>query len=225
MGVRDIGSTRMRTSLAAAATSRAARSAVVAAARGVNAATRGLQLSAGEFKSVDTNVAMAANVTTSVQLLNGIARGDDINQRNGREVTMKSIQLKGFMMATAGTGADQLIRTLIVYDRQTNAAALTALQVLTLADPIAPRNLENRRRFKILWDKTATINAASEPGTMRYFEWYRRLAHPITFNTDGGATVAAITTGSLYAITIGTNAVGATAGYSQFNCRIRYVDN
>lgn len=138
-----------------------------AVAAGPNVAQRGLALSTGEFKSVDTVLSQPIDQTGAVTLVNGIARGDEINERNGRELTMRSIQFNARAYATAGTGADQVGRVLIVYDRQTNAAALTGAQVLSTFDTNAPRNLENRRRFKILKDWRFPINAAGESGSHR----------------------------------------------------------
>lgn len=180
----------------------------------------------GEFKSVDVNADMACDTTSSVQLLNGIARGDEINERNGREITIMSIQLNALFKATAATGTDQQQRLLIVYDRQTNAAACTFAQVVSTAGVLTPRNLENRRRFKILFDRTFVISqtVAAEPGNQMICKFYRRLRLPVTFNSGDAGTVADITTGSLYAIAYGGNVAGATAGTISVNCRIRYQD-
>lgn len=195
------------------------------AASGPNVAQRGLALSTGEFKSVDTVVSQAIDQTGAVTLVNGIARGDEINERNGRELTMRSIQFNARAYATSGTGSDQIGRVLIVYDRQTNAAALTGAQVLASFDTNSPRNLENRRRFKILKDWRFPINAAGESGSHRVLQFYRRLRHPVTFNSGDAGTVADITTGSIYVLSIGTNVAGATAGSLVGTCRIRYQDN
>ena len=111
------------------------------AASGPNVAQRGLALSTGEFKSVDTVLSQPIDQTGAVTLVNGIARGDEINERNGRELTMRSIQFNARAYATSGTGSDQIGRVLIVYDRQTNAAALTGAQVLASFDTNSPRNL------------------------------------------------------------------------------------
>jgi len=211
---------------------RVAREAIASVARraplyaGPNPAQRGLSLSAGEFKSVDVEdpAGVDCDTNTSVTLLNGIARGDDINERTGREVIMKSIQFTGCTYGTAGTGIDQLHRVLLVYDRQTNGAALTAAQVLSDTTPYSPRNLENRKRFKILYDRLFSINASGEAGTRRVFKFYRRLSHPITFNSGDAGDVADITSGSLYLITLGSAGVGVTAGYCSYSSRIRYQD-
>jgi len=209
------------------AAARAGRAGAVAALRGIgvkNVAVRGMQLSAGEFKSVDVTGTPATDTASGVLLLNGMARGDEIFERNGREVTMKSIQLTCQNNVTTGTGVDQTHRVLLVYDRQANGAALTAAQVLTAVNVFSPRNLENRRRFKILMDKKLTLNASGEPGSNRVWTYYRRLRHPITFNAGDAGTVADITTGSLYLVVVGNAAAGPTAGTTTVNSRLRYQD-
>jgi len=205
-----------------------AAAAAVNVPRGVNPAQRGLQLGQGEFKSVDTTYSMDLNTGTSVQLLNGIARGDEIFERNGREVIMKSIQINLQLFATVVTGVGQTARVVVVYDRQTNAAACTAVQVLQAATVIAPRNLENRRRFKILMDRTYLLPSritATVAGTEFVVDkFYRRLRHPITFNAGDAGTVADITTGSIYMIAIGDQNAGVSDGALNAVCRIRYQD-
>ena len=42
-----------------------------------------------------------------IKLLNGIARGDDINERNGRQVIMKSVQIN-MVFRPSSTQANQL---------------------------------------------------------------------------------------------------------------------
>lgn len=208
------------------------RAALVAAARGMNRATRGMQLARGELKSVDTTVAGAViNATGALNLVNGIARGDDINERTGREVTLKSIHCRFEPYSTATTGQDQWGRIIVVYDRQTNGAAMTIAQLLTAVTPIAMRNLENRKRFSVLYDKTFTLNSSilgavqvPEAGGHKYFEFYRRLNHPMVFNSGDAGTVADITSGSVYVITLGSENAGATAGACHLTCRIRYED-
>jgi len=179
----------------------------------------------GEFKSVDTTINSAIDNGGYVQLLNGLARGDDINQRSGREVMMKSVQISWLSFATAATGVDQVHRVVLVYDRQANAAALTWNDVFGSTSIHYPRNLENRKRFKILMDMSYVINAAGEPGTGRMEKYYRKLAHPVTFNSGNAGTIADITTGSLYLMWTSSVGAGATAGTIQGRVRVRYTDD
>lgn len=224
-GYRNWKRTNMTSRLSSAlARQRSGRGAAVAAARSLNSAVRGMQLAQGEFKCVDIAQSLSSDTASAVQLLNGIARGDEINERAGREVVMRSIQVKGIAAVTVGTGIDQVCRVMIVYDRQTNAAALTAAMVLNAVDTYSPRNLENRRRFKIMYDRSFVLNASGEAGSHCMFNFYRKLNHPVTFNSGDAATVADITTGSMYLICIGNVAAGATDGTCTFSSRIRYQD-
>lgn len=219
---------RNKERVAAAKTGRAL---VAAAARAApNVAVRGLQLGMGELKSVDTAIAAAAvNTAGGLALVNGMARGDDINQRNGREVVMKSIEFKFTVQSTAATGTDQVHRVVIVYDRQANATALTWTDVYGAGyDILSPRNLENRKRFKVLMDRTYSLSSAVATSVggvvMRSDSFYRKLNHPVTFNSGNAGTIADITTGSLYVLYVGTNVAGVTAGSINGRCRIRYED-
>lgn len=201
--------------------SAAARAAAVAAVRGV---VRAYPAAPGEFKSVDTTVNISADTTGGVQLLNGLARGDDIGSRVGREVVLKSIELRATGRVTDTTGTDQTQRILVVYDRQANAAAPAIADVLAAANVLYPRNLENRRRFKILFDRSYTLNASGEAGSQKHMKWYRRLDHPVVFNSGNAGTVADITSGSLYAMVLGNNAPGVTAGTVSGRVRVRFLD-
>jgi len=205
-----------------------AREMAIARSRGMNRATRGLQLGPTELKAVDVSGQINADLTGGVALLNGLGPGSDINQRIGRQIMMKSVMVTFQLNVTAGTGVDQVHRVLIVYDRQANAAAPTTANIISAAgsgyDVIRPKNLENRSRFKILFDRTYYLNASGESLSGRVEKFYRRLAHPTTFNAGVAGTIADITTGSLYIVCVGNIAVGATAGQLTYFSRVRYDD-
>lgn len=179
----------------------------------------------GEWKSVDTTISMAADQNSAVQLLNGIARGDEINERTGRKVQMRSIEMHLYATVTPATGTDQRQRVLVIYDKQTNGAALTAANVLQNTSPVGLRNLENRSRFICLYDEAFSLNATGESDSERTFKWYRKVNLTVTFNSGDAGTVADITTGSLYMVVVGSNVAGATAGSVNGYVRVRYTDN
>lgn len=192
--------------------------------RPMNVAVRGLQRNRMEWKSVDVNGNIDADTTGGVALLNGIARGDDISERIGRKVMIKSIQLSIKNNVIGGTGVDQCHRVMLVLDNQTNAAALTIAQVLSSSGTMYYRNLENRARFRILFDKFFTMNATGESGSMVNYKYYRKVDIPVTFNNGDAGTVADIVTGSLYILVVGDAAPGVTAGKCYYYSRIRYED-
>lgn len=189
-----------------------------------NQARRGLTLARGELKAADTSANLACNSTGTLALLNGIARGDDISERTGRQVIMKSMQLKLQSSVTVTTGADQVHRYMVVLDTQTNAAALTLAQVLGGSSTVAFPLLENRMRFRILYDRFIPLNGSGEPGSQRTIFVSKTLNVPVTFNSGDAGTVADIVTNSLYLIVLGDQAAGVTAGAVTYACRIRYED-
>lgn len=178
----------------------------------------------GELKNVDTTVAQVADTTGAVTLINGIARGDDINERVGRQVILKYIQANIVNYVTPTTGIDQSHRMLIVLDRQANGAAPAITDVLVSASTVAMPNLDNRKRFRILFDSIKNMNASGEPGSMIVQRVFKRVNIPVQFNSGDAGTVADIQTGALYLITLGSIAPGGTAGNFSGRIRVRYTD-
>ena len=192
---------------------------------GPNPAQRGLQLAQGEFKFVDVTVGADINTTGFVHLLNGMTRGDDISQRIGREVTLRSVQMTYQIGSKNNTGLDQYVRAMLVYDSQANGGPTPLISdILSASNTYAHRNLENRHRFKILYDRTIALNASGEPGSRRVLKFYRRLNHPVTFNGNTGGTIADIQTGALYFAAISSNPAGATDAFGLMQARVRYQD-
>lgn len=178
-----------------------------------------------EFKSIDIlNSLAAADTTGTIGLLNGVTLGSDINNRIGRQVELRSIQLRVQSFSTFNTGIDQWNRALIVYDRQSNGASPAITDVLTAATINAVRNLNNRKRFKILMDKTVYLNAAGETDSGTFYDFYRKLRHPVEFNAGNAGIVSDIQSGAIYLIAIGSATAGNTAGNILFSSRIRFTD-
>ena len=177
-----------------------------------------------EFKCKDTTVNVNLNTTAATVLLSGIGRGDDMHERIGREVMLKSIQYEIKAAVTSGTGVDQEGRIMIVYDKQCNGAVFNATDVLTAADTTSFRNLTYRKRFWILSDEHFTLNASAESGSHLRMKYYRRVGLPITFNANDNGDVTDISTGSLYLLIIGSQAAGVTAGTVTGSARVRFID-
>lgn len=180
-----------------------------------------------EWKYADVTGTYAVDSTGALALLNGIVPGTAATERIGQKITIRSLELRGYNYVTPTDGLDQLHRRILVLDSQTNAAALTIAQVLQTANVFSPRNLQNRKRFKILYDKTFTLNASAEAGSRRWFKMYMKFRKPIItdYNTGTAGTVADIVTNSLYLINLGTNPAGVTAGGASSWIRMRYSDD
>lgn len=172
------------------------------------------------------------NTSWGVDLLDGIAPGAGASQRIGMKIMIRSLEFRLRSYATPATGTDQLHRIVIFLDRQANAAtpgataALTAAAVLSSASELGMRNLAQRHRFKILYDKTKVLNATGEPFSDQFLKVYMKFRRPIVveYNAGTAGTIADIASNALYVMYYGSNVAGATAGTISGILRIRYSD-
>lgn len=157
-----------------------------------------------EWKNIDASTSDAAIVVGGVFLLNGIAPGDGYQNRDGRQITMQSIQLKfrAESDSTAtGTNSRNAVRFLLAIDKQSNGAAPAVGDILDLTSVSAidaMRNLNNRKRFKILMDRRYEMSTVGPANMVDEFYLKRTNLQEVTFNAGTAGTVADIVTGSLY---------------------------
>nr|QXP07743.1 MAG: putative capsid protein [Arizlama virus] len=232
---RSFSTTRNRF-LAAKTSNIQRRMALVAAARTVPPGLRsggfmGPGFRRPEWKFADVAAATYAMISGGgvVTLINGVAEGSDFNERVGRRLTMGSIQIRGMITPVDNTVIDQVVRYMIVYDKQSNGAAPTIVDILTDNTPYGFKNLNNRARFIILKDEMFTLGARDTTATSSFssavphaIEYYRRFRLGVEFK---GATAAIgdIATGALFLVTSGSGAA-ATGANMIVSCRIMFTD-
>jgi len=184
-----------------------------------------------EWKYLDTAIAATpVNTAGTMNLLNGIAPGTSASQRVGMRVAIQSLELRLSLTMVADCPS-QFNRYLVILDRQPNSAAPAALTAfLTPGTYMGCRNLENRKRFKTLLDKCYVLggtaaNFATEPNKV-YEHIYLKYKKPIIeeFNSGVAGTVADIATNSIYFVSVGDVAAGATDSDFSLLCRMRYTD-
>jgi len=187
-----------------------------------------------ELKFVDVDDLGTSLVTGSVLLLNGIAQGTDYNQRIGRKCQLKSLFIRFTVNVNPGAlgllaPQGDVVRLLIVYDCQSNGAAPAITDVLSTVNYDSPMNLNNRDRFKILYDKFATMYAYTySSGTTIvagnakpvFLQKYIKLGMEEIFGGTA-ASIGSIQTGSIYFLTISQNEITQVNLYS----RVRYTDS
>jgi len=179
-----------------------------------------------EKKWKDVSTAAAFDTTGTLALLNGLERGDDDGARIGRKCILKSLELRGVAKATVDTGLAQAIRVIVVYDSQTNAAAPGIMDILNTADAVSLRNMNGSTRFKVLVDWYGVVgDATGDERVPAFFHEYRKFSLPMQFNNGDAGTVADIVLGSMYMVTLGELAAGATAAAGTIRTRVRYTDN
>lgn len=166
---------------------------------------------------------LAATGSTPV-LLNGVAQGTTASTRLGRRITMKSLYLHWFLQVAAGTTGATPIRLLVVYDAQTNATAPAITDIVLTDEIMAPMNLSNSRRFKVLCDQTWDCLGTAGPQSL-VLKKYIKLNMNTEFNNGSAGTVGDIQTGSIYIITWSGNGLGVGGPNSVLYSRIRFQDS
>jgi len=193
---------------------------------GINMRVAGLQLGRNEWKSHEVAAAEDVDLGTTVLWLNGIAAGTDIGERIGRKIVMRKIVANLTMHIKTAVTASAGCRAMLVYDKQANAAAPAVGDVLDLTvglgDENAPINLQNRSRFVIMRDWKTIVNAEGVTGDSRGKTLVWKGALPVIYSGVGN-TIGSINSGSLWLMTVGSQAAGNGAHCSGA-IRIRYED-
>lgn len=94
-------------------------------------------------------------------------QGDGEQERDGRCYVIKSIHVQGFLIQPAEEAQpappdDIYVRLCLYWDTQTNGAVAAPTDIMELNavnDLIAYRNLENTKRFIVLFDRTYKLSA------------------------------------------------------------------
>lgn len=209
-----------------------------------------------EMKAVDLDfIHPLFDVTGNPTLLNGAVPGAQSYQRIGRRVCLKSILIRGMINFGAHNNnfADDCVRILVIYDRQSNGATPALADVIQsqspagvpITSPYSPMNINNTRRFLVLKDQSWAMNqifvvpqvanvgtnlqpsSALTDYTTLHFKWYinRKLKNLLTeFNAGAAGTVADITSGAVYLFAIGKWGAGAGNWACDFCSRVRFCD-
>lgn len=154
--------------------------------------------------------------------LNLIQQGAAGNERIGRKVSLKSVQIRGFFLANPAEGITvspelNYMRMLVVYDKQTNGTLPNINAILqnqfydgsySLTET-AGLNINSRDRFEILLDKMFVLPSdtagfiPSATVDLLHVEEYRKLKGKETcYNTSTGS-IGDIATGGLFLVCIG----------------------
>lgn len=182
-----------------------------------------------ELKAFDLS-STTNNFTTggvNVPALNAAVNGAELYQRVGRKCYGKSIRLRG-LISNIATAVQDVLRIIIYFDSQPNAAAPASLAALLqdsnaagTTNALSEINLTNRQRFQILRDKSmATPSVTNTAGVLTnafYPETeggFFAIDHFIkikglesVYNGTNGGTIADITSGAIgfYLVSLNNN--------------------
>jgi len=168
-----------------------------------------------------------ADTTGTVTLLNGISAGDDYDNREGRQILLKSVQIRGRVHPFDTTTLPTHARVLLVWDNAATGGAPTIANILTASTSNSFPLVNNQTRFTILRDMSFFVGGISTTATSSYamapsghtVEAYLKINQLVQYSS----TAASINNGALYLVTIGDQAANAGAQFT-LATRVRFVD-
>lgn len=157
--------------------------------------------------------------------LTAIAQGNGPSERIGMKIAVRSIELRLISIQKADTIPGAL-RFSIVQDRQTNGELAPFTTVYSYAGINTHRNLGQRRRFKILRDKSYPVQRHDVGNNVIPVHWYIKFRKPISVEYNGGTSnsINAIASNSINMYFVGTWTVATSTPILGFTSRIRYTD-
>ena len=165
----------------------------------------------------DFNFFRIQSTASAVTLLvNGIPEGTGRDDRIGERVSLKMLDLRlTFVKDPAQVAPTELIRFLVIWDRQPNGGLATVGQILedvafvnSRTSMLSPFDINNSKRFQILLDRTFSLNDGDV--SEKSVHWRVKLRHKTPQYNGAGATIAQINTGSLLMLPLGAElAVGS----------------
>ncbi len=177
----------------------------------------------------------------TIKCISAVAIGNTESTRVGRVYHITSLHMRG----SVSTGSqesqtaplnDMFCRVVIVWDTQTNAAELTATDVMDAGqtdDEYAFRNLQNTKRFRILMDKVISLNFSNmtNEGAINlfaagqkkvHFKFNRTFKKPIKVICSGtSAVIGSITDNSIHVI--GISSTTTASPVLNYQARIRFT--
>ena len=167
--------------------------------------------------------------TGLITLIATVAQGTSVNQRVGKKIQWKSMQIRGTVQANATTVSNNSA-WLIVYDRRPTGSLPAITDVLSSATAISFTNDANSGRFQILkrWNDTILGNGHGRSADGQVKRRRRRVpplrSLPCAYKAAGTGAIGDIEQGALYLITVGDNAAGNTDSDAILAFRTRFLD-
>lgn len=183
---------------------------------------------------VDTaSATYAFDTTGTIALVPTIAQGASVNQRVGKKILLKSLQMRG--LAQNGTTASTNdCAMLIVYDKRPTGALPAITDILVTANSQAMNNDANSGRFAILkrWDflmigpvtgtiATQQLTDCSALSADFFLDLQNRAE---VFKAAATGAIGDIEEGALYVVTVGNIPAGTGAASMVTTFRTRFID-
>lgn len=182
-----------------------------------------------EVNFVDTAITNHTMDTTgSISLLATIPQGPSQNQRIGKKIMLKSIQVRGNVSAVSTTLATKGT-WIIVYDKRPTGVLPGITDILNSISSNSLTNSTNSGRFTIIKRQDYSVvgnnNTAGQGTDKTYYsiEKFIKIPKRVVFKAAGTGAIGDIEQGALYFITVGANA-GGNVAVATVTFRTRFYD-
>lgn len=196
----------------------------------------GLKATVKEMNYIDvapTTVTPIAGTGTRT-LLNPVAQGAARNQRVGSQYWVKEIFLLGKSAPVDNKTIDHGFRVSIVYDRRPTGALPAMTDVLTTDTSASMFNIDNEKRFGVLYDRFWSVHMRDDTATQAY-SGGPASCFPVSILIRGLNLLCEMPTaaGAIGDFTNGTGAIylicsadsgAGTGNYLNFSSRIRFTE-
>ncbi len=177
-----------------------------------------------ERKNHDVSqLALAMTTTPIIIQLTNILQGDTTVTRDGSQCKILSIEFSYFIIQHV-SALDTQTRVMLVLDKQTNQAIYVPGDVLvdvTAGQNInSSRNLDNTRRFSVLYDKVHTL---VNTGTSSFHRRFNKSVQYLIRFDNAAAAITSLTQSSLSMMIMSNE--GTNTPDLSFRVRLRFVDN
>lgn len=176
-----------------------------------------------EIKNFDTLLSgVVCSTVPLISQLTNIPVGDTTNSRDGSQCKMIGIEMN-YTLAVNATLPRTVVRIMLVLDKQTNQAIYLntdLLEDVTASDNIvSPRNLDNKHRFQVLYDRTHMLSLSVATVTVKKY-----IKKDVLLRFDASTpSIADLTQNSLSFVRF-TNEAANEPTINAF-LRVRFVDN
>lgn len=177
-----------------------------------------------EYKFFDNTVSQTAQATApTIVQISLIDVGDTASSRDGDSIKVVGIYLN-YMWSIDASATQTQVRIMLVQDKQTNGAVYVnsnlLLDVTAVDNIISPYNLDNKYRFRVLYDRVHHLaaNGIESVSVKKYIT----LNQIMRFGGVAG-TIADIRSNSFSVMVMSTEATNTPL--VNIITRIRYVDN
>ncbi len=178
-----------------------------------------------EIKNFDVSQSSTAiTVTPVIVQLTNIAQGDTTSTRDGAQLRTVSLSFNYTLVQNASASISS-VRLMLVHDRQTNQAIYAIgdlLDVVTIPSIfVSPRNLDNLKRFHVLYDVHHLLQENSNNAGFNRKKHFKK--NMIVRYDASTPSIADLTYNSLSLVLVGSEATNTPA--ITFITRLRFVDN